>query len=961
MTYDIFFSYSRRDNERGQVTALKAQIETSFHSFAGRKLNVFLDTHPENGIKGMDDWRQKIQRCLRESHLFLAVLSPNYLASPYCRWEWEDYVRYEAMRQCLGEGVAPVFFVTLPDAGTQQADQAIARWIDEINHRQTFDLRPWHDHGEQALQEAHVKSTLEQLQASVRERLDRAERARRSPNNLIKHNPAFVGRIRELTQLRNVLTRNKLGVVGARQGRNIGQVTVQGLGGMGKTELALAYAHAFAWDYPGGRWQIPCEHTGDLRLALSRLAGPMQFEFTEDEKKDLTLQFERVLRELQRRDRCLLILDNVSDPHLLEPEYLDRLPRDGHVDLIATTRLAPTAIPGSAQDSTFIAVDELPEEDALALMRSHQSEGRFASQDEDNEARQIVRLLRGFTLAVETAAIYLGRHPAPDVCRQFREHLSPDLFRESEQAATDPTVAVRHRVRSLDETLAFTLQTLTPEARHLLTFAALLPAEQVAVPWLRALGAERYPAFQNETGPAFRLPLDQLLGLRLFQPGEELDTKGDLLIVRMHRLIQDLMRQKTTAADLGSRQQAVDLLVKNRDEALRHMTRWIETRWELAALTALAWQWDKANHADASWLLNRMGICWYGLGVWNEAESLYRRCYFLDEHNYGTESVNSALSAHNLAQLLHATNRITEAELLYRKAMGLWAVNLGTNNPLVATAAINLAELLRDTGRIEEAARLQARALAINKATWGDDGVEVATNLNNLAASYCAMGRLSDAEPLHRRALAIYESKLGIDHPHVAKSLNTLAELLRASKRYEEAETLYRRGLSIAERSLGPTHHQVAIHLNDLANLLYDTDRYEEAENLYRRALAIHESVYGHDHPQVAIRLNNLANLLFATKGYEEAESVSRRSLLILFRFTQTTRQRHPDLAKVVFSYSVIFEAYEHSRQSLMKRLFSSGAKSPALGNRLQELGQEAGLDSETMNGIIRDFFVTEA
>jgi hypothetical protein len=40
----------------------------------------------------------------------------DYLASPYCRWEWEDYVRYEAMRQCLGEGVAPVFFVTLPDA-----------------------------------------------------------------------------------------------------------------------------------------------------------------------------------------------------------------------------------------------------------------------------------------------------------------------------------------------------------------------------------------------------------------------------------------------------------------------------------------------------------------------------------------------------------------------------------------------------------------------------------------------------------------------------------------------------------------------------------------------------------------------------------------------------------------------------------------------------------------------------
>ena len=35
----------------------------------------------------MDDWRQKIQHSLRKSHLFLAVLSPSYLASPYCRWQ----------------------------------------------------------------------------------------------------------------------------------------------------------------------------------------------------------------------------------------------------------------------------------------------------------------------------------------------------------------------------------------------------------------------------------------------------------------------------------------------------------------------------------------------------------------------------------------------------------------------------------------------------------------------------------------------------------------------------------------------------------------------------------------------------------------------------------------------------------------------------------------------------------
>ena len=44
-----------------------------------------------------------------------------------CRWEWEDYVRHEGMRQWLGEGLAPVFFVTLPNAADPLTDRDIAR------------------------------------------------------------------------------------------------------------------------------------------------------------------------------------------------------------------------------------------------------------------------------------------------------------------------------------------------------------------------------------------------------------------------------------------------------------------------------------------------------------------------------------------------------------------------------------------------------------------------------------------------------------------------------------------------------------------------------------------------------------------------------------------------------------------------------------------------------------------
>ena len=904
MPYDLFVSYSRSNNDRGQVAELTAQIESSFRAFAGRDLRVFFDTQV---IAGMDDWRQKIQRSLRESHLFLAVLSPNYIASPYCRWEWEDYVRYEAMRQCLGEGVAPVYFVALPAGDAAPLDDpAIARWVAEINQRQSFDLRFWPEFGEKALHETFVRTRLDLLHASVRERLNRIERARHSPNNLIKHNSAFVGRVRELTELRDALSKNELGVVGARQGKAVGPVAVQGLGGMGKTELALAYAHAFAWDYPGGRWQVPCEFTADLRLALTALAGPMHFEFTENEKKDVALQFERVLHEIQRRERCLLILDNVSDPHLLEPEYLDRLPRDGHVDLIATTRLAPAAIPGGAQEMTFVAVDELPEEDALALMRSHQPQGRFENEDEENEARHIVRLLRGFTLAVETAAIYLGRHPGFDACRQFRERLSPDLLRESEQAAADTSVAVRHRVRSLDETLAFTLATLTPEAMHLLNFAALLPADQVAVPWLRALGADRYPGFRNGEGDSFSRSLELLLGLRLFQPGEAIDAEGHLLILRMHRLVQDLMRQKTGAEDLVESQTFVDALVRGRDAALESTTEWVKDRWELDPLTALASLWDEKNHPDAAWLMSEVGRRWHTLAEWGRAEPMTRSALAIDEKIYGNDHPRVAIRLNNFALLLKATNRSAEAEPLYRRALSIDEKSYGTNHPKVANSLNNVAQLLQATNRLAEAEPLMRRALEIDENSFGNDHPDVAIRLNNLAGLLQATNRLAEAEPLYRRALAIFETSLGSDHPNVAMALNNLAQLLNDTNRLAEAEPLMRRVVSIFENNLGQDHVNVATALNSLAQLLHATNRLAEAEPLFRRALAIDERSYGPDHPDVARDLNNLASLLQANSRLAEAEPLMRRGVSIL---EKNLGEDHPKVATALNNLAELLRA----------------------------------------------------
>src|ERR1039457_6195914 len=88
MPYDLFISYSRRDNEQGRITQLVERIKTDFVPFAKRELVPFFD---QEEIAGMQDWRQRILQALRESRLLLACLSPAYLKSKYCEWEFVEY------------------------------------------------------------------------------------------------------------------------------------------------------------------------------------------------------------------------------------------------------------------------------------------------------------------------------------------------------------------------------------------------------------------------------------------------------------------------------------------------------------------------------------------------------------------------------------------------------------------------------------------------------------------------------------------------------------------------------------------------------------------------------------------------------------------------------------------------------------------------------------------------------
>ncbi len=917
MVYDVFVSYARKDNAEAAGTPISAFVErlkTDFQTHAGRPLEVFFDT---DEIHGMADWERCLQSGLRESRLLLCCLSPNYFSREYCRWEFFEFKKSEIGKAYFGENVAPLDLLPLPAPEDPAYPAACKDWIAQLRRSQYLDFRAWCDGGSPEARVAATAAMRRELCEQIWRRVQFAERAERSPGNVGRHNVHFTGRKLELEAISKALNSCQLGVL----------TTVHGMGGLGKTELALAYAHASAHEYGGGRWQLVCTGRDSLDLVLTRLREPdcLNFEFSDAEKIDLELQRKRVLRELHDRalaadpPRCLLILDNVDTPDLLAPAQVKDLPAENWLHVLATSRLGERELCGEHKDRQFIPVDELPPDMALELLLSFQPHDEPRDPDERQAAAEIVRLLAGFTLAVEAAGVYLGISRVEGVTfADYLELLRAEGLEGLETSTAEAKVRVRYDKASLRAALKPTLERLTRAERVVLDCAALLPPEAVALPWVRRLAVQELSDLGQAAKPGYPDPflsaLAELRDLRLLAPEQEgtagpegaaratrSETRDALVgrgrfshpnLTRMHPLLRELLRQDMAPETREAREQALETLVRERVAALVALvgdrvttlgiaTCWTKLRWELHVLEAVAWTWDTLKHPYASWLLNEVGLLRNFVADWAAAESLNRRALAIDEARYGPNHPKVAIRCNNLALLLQATNRLAEAEPLYRRALAIDEASFGPEHPKVAILSNNLAVLLQDTNRLDESELLLRRALAIDEASLGPEHPNVAIRCNNLAVLLRSTNRLSESELLHRRTLAIVEASLGPDHPNVATSCNNLASLLQDTNRLAEAELLHRRALSIDEACFGPEHPNVARDCNSLAELLRATKRLAEAKPLSLRALAIAEASLGPKHPNVARYCNNLALLLRVTNRQAEAEPLFRRALAI--------------------------------------------------------------------------------
>ncbi|MDJ0705956.1 MAG: TIR domain-containing protein [Leptolyngbyaceae cyanobacterium MO_188.B28] len=489
-----------------------------------------------------------------------------------------------------------------------------------------------------------------------------------------------------------------------------GRVALSGLGGIGKTQIALEYAYRHQAGYERVFW-VRAEQPEELVSEYVALAKVLQIPGAQQEDQLAVVTLAK--QWLATHDGWLLVLDNADDLRQVRP-YLPA--SSGHI--LLTTRAQSLGDLAQA-----LPVNQMgKEEGALFLLRrskviGEQADFSEALETEQGLARQLTIEMDGLPLALDQAGAYIE-----DQCLSLEEYLELFQTKKAELLRERGRLDPDHPSVTVTFTLVFEKVAAANElAANLVRACAFLSPD--------AIPEEIFSDGVKELGD----PLSPLAVSKLALTKAIAEAARFSLISRnprtktltIHRLVQEVLRGEMD----GETQ-------KN----------WSET--VMQAVTAVFPNAEYENWPQCDRLLPQS----------QKAAQLIS--------DYGVESKTAALLLSRVGYYFDKLGRYGEAEPLLVEALGMTKRLLGDEHPDVARSLNNLAALYDSQGRYGEAEPLYVEALGMRKRLLGDEHPAVANTLWNLGAMRYQQQQFVEAEALLLEALPIYQKALGENHPN---------------------------------------------------------------------------------------------------------------------------------------------------------------------------------------------------
>ncbi|KAL5359328.1 hypothetical protein BJX96DRAFT_183673 [Aspergillus floccosus] len=548
-------------------------------------------------------------------------------------------------------------------------------------------------------------------------------------------NTHFVGRQEEIHRLEELISTPE----GPRT------ITIIGLGGIGKTQVALELTYRMRNSIPAfSIFWISCATYEALDQAYLDIAQRVGIQ--DIKRAEVKERVKAYLNELD--DKWLLVFDDADDIQSTWPH-------------IITTRNQRSAV--ELASHCVMHVHELDQSTGIELPGKS-----LIQQSLMNDRHAVISLLEQLAflpLAIVQAAAYINKNEIAisDYSLLLQEQ-------KTHLALLSTDVHDDGQYRDHKNTIAMTL---------LITFHQVQKIDRLACEYLFLMACVDPDSIPKSFLPQPKSVKEMANALGLLLSFSLIRSKDDSISLHrlVHREIQYWMKKEEQfSLYIGKTADRLSQIFPRNDFINRHLWReYLPHALFLFGQTEFRKQQDR--YTD---LIRKVGTCLDREGRYNEAEKFLVQVMTTREQVLGPKHPDTLTSVDDLISTFWNQGRVKEAEELQVQVMETRKEMLGPEHPHTLVSMGNLAATYRDQGQWKEAEELQAEELRLRSKEFGRDH----------PSTLITMGRLKESEEKEVQVAETIKRLLGPEHPDTLTSMHNLASIYRNQGRWKEAEEL---------------------------------------------------------------------------------------------------------------------------------------------------------------------------
>ena len=679
----------------------------------------------------------------------------------------------------------------------------------------------------------------------------------------------LIGRKDMLKKLHKMLTENKSAIL------------MNGIGGIGKTTVALAYCNTekYQKEYQNIVWVTL---TQSLKESIINTFIDKNIDFKYNEKEDTDKNFNHLLNTLRNiNENNLLVLDNANnDKEIIENK---QSLEDTNWKILLTTRCL-------FDDEYTIKVDKLSEEDAVKVFL------QYCKIEDIVTLKKLLFHIDYHTLLTELLAKTLKRSPLLDINKLYEIIKNQDISapRIKKEIPIGAHAEYRKAAKKEEELYTyilgiFELEYMSDKENEYLRYFTILPSVEIYIEdlfYFFEITEEKEISFENT--------LNSLVQKGWIQENDK--------TYKMHPLIQTVIREQLKPDAENCKDIIISfanlLSFKPEENPL--------SRKELIPFAENILYYIINNDPNLAILFEKTANIFRAMGNYNKTLEYIKKNLSITLYLYGVKHPDLADSYNNIAITYCLLGNFKKALEYLEKSIEIIENVSVPNHKNLATYYDNIAGTYRYLGNYEKAKEYQEKSFKIFVKVLDSNHPDLATSYGNMALTYSYLGNYDQAFEYQIKSISIKEKVLDHDHPSLAISYSNLAVIYKNLDNNIKALEYQEKSIAIQENILEPTHPSLAISFNNISEIYRSLGNYEKAMEFQNKAIEISEKILLSDHPNLVTSYINIGANYYDMKDYKQAKYYIDKAVKIC---KIALPEDHPDLKNSLEWQKIINDA----------------------------------------------------